>query len=50
VSVPLADTLADCRAFLAGDYDEVPEDRCYMRGSMKEDTVKTGKAPQKEPE
>jgi F-type H+-transporting ATPase subunit beta len=34
VSVPLAHTLTDCEAFLAGDYDEVPEDHCYMRGTM----------------
>ena len=34
VSVPLEHTLADCEAFLAGHYDEVPEDHCYMRGSM----------------
>jgi F-type H+-transporting ATPase subunit beta len=34
VSVPLADTLADCEAFLRGHYDDVPEDQCYMRGSM----------------
>lgn len=34
-SVPLADTLRDCEAFLRGEYDDVPEDRCYMRGSMK---------------
>jgi len=34
VSVPLAQTLADCEAFLRGDYDELPEDRCYMRGAM----------------
>jgi F-type H+/Na+-transporting ATPase subunit beta len=31
----LADTLLDCEAFLRGEYDDVPEDRCYMRGSMK---------------
>jgi F-type H+-transporting ATPase subunit beta len=36
VSVPLADTLDDCEAFLRGDYDETPEKNCYMRGSMKE--------------
>lgn len=36
VSVPLEQTLADCEAFLEGRYDEVPEDRCYMRGSMQE--------------
>ena len=35
ISVPLVDTLRDCEAFLRGDYDQVPEDRCYMRGSMK---------------
>jgi len=35
-SVPLADTLEDCEAFLRGDFDEVPEERCYMRGSMKQ--------------
>lgn len=36
VSVPLAATLDDCEAFLRGDYDDLPEDRCYMRGSMQE--------------
>ncbi|MGZ8374551.1 MAG: F0F1 ATP synthase subunit beta [Nitrospira sp.] len=35
VSVLLADTLLDCEAFLRGEFDDVPEDRCYMRGSMK---------------
>ncbi len=34
VSVPLHQTLADCEGFLRGDYDAVPEDRCYMRGAM----------------
>jgi F-type H+-transporting ATPase subunit beta len=34
VSVPLARTLDDCEAFLAGRYDEVSEDQCYMRGTM----------------
>lgn len=34
-SVPLADTLDDCESFLGGNYDELPEDRCYMRGTMK---------------
>ena len=34
VSVPLTQTLADCEAFLRGDYDGLPEERCYMRGSM----------------
>jgi F-type H+-transporting ATPase subunit beta len=38
VSVPLADTLADCEAFLRGHYDDVPEDQCYMRGSMERPT------------
>jgi F-type H+-transporting ATPase subunit beta len=36
VSVPLADTLTDCEAFLRGAYDDVPEERCYMRGTMGE--------------
>ncbi|MBS1190170.1 MAG: synthase subunit beta [Rhodocyclaceae bacterium] len=36
VSVPLSATLDDCEAFLRGDYDNLPEDRCYMRGSMRE--------------
>jgi len=34
VSVLLAQTLSDCEAFLRGDYDDVPEERCYMRGTM----------------
>ncbi len=34
VFVPLRETLADCEAFLRGDFDELPEDRCYMRGTM----------------
>ncbi|WP_346840192.1 F0F1 ATP synthase subunit beta [Microbulbifer sp. SAOS-129_SWC] len=39
VSVPLAQTLADCEAFLRGDYDELAEEACYMRGSMQEETA-----------
>jgi F-type H+-transporting ATPase subunit beta len=35
VSVPLTETLRDCEAFLHGEYDKVPEDQCYMRGSMR---------------
>ena len=34
VSVSLEETLADCEAFLRGDYDAIPEDACYMRGSL----------------
>jgi len=34
VSVPLAQTLADCEAFLRGDHDATPEEKCYMRGAM----------------
>jgi len=37
VSVPVEQTLADCEAFLRGDYDELPEEHCYMRGTMAED-------------
>ncbi|HYQ91600.1 MAG TPA: F0F1 ATP synthase subunit beta [Candidatus Competibacteraceae bacterium] len=33
-SVPLAATLADCEAFLRGDYDALSEDQCYMRGAL----------------
>jgi F-type H+-transporting ATPase subunit beta len=36
VSVSLEQTLSDCEAFLNGDYDEVSEDDCYMRGAMPE--------------
>ncbi len=39
VSVPLRQTLDDCEAFLRGRYDELPEERCYMRGSMGEDAL-----------
>ena len=35
VSVPLDQTLADCEAFIRGDHDEVSEEGCYMRGTMK---------------
>lgn len=34
VSVPLTQTLTDCEAFLRGDFDDLPEARCYMRGAM----------------
>ncbi len=34
VSVPLAQALTDCEAFLGGKYDGLPEERCYMRGAM----------------
>lgn len=33
-SVKLEQTLTDCEAFLRGEYDDVPEERCYMRGTM----------------
>ena len=36
VSVPLQDTLDDCDAFLAGKYDDVTEDACYMKATMRE--------------
>ena len=35
-SVPLATTLSDCEDFLLGKHDDVPEERCYMRGPMEE--------------
>lgn len=36
VAVPLAETLEDCESFLRGLYDDMPEDQCYMRGSIAE--------------
>jgi F-type H+-transporting ATPase subunit beta len=36
VSVSLQETLKDCDAFLTGKYDHVPEEHCYMIGSMEE--------------
>lgn len=35
VSVTLEQTLTDCEAFIAGDYDHLSEEQCYMRGSMR---------------
>lgn len=34
VAVPLAHTVRDCEAFISGEYDDLTEDQCYMRGSM----------------
>lgn len=34
VSVPLAETLNDCEAFLLGRFDALTEDACYMLGAM----------------
>ena len=36
VSVSLDQTLTDCEAFLDGKCDAVPEEDCYMRGTMSE--------------
>jgi len=36
VSVPLTNALEDCESFLTGKFDDVSEDRCYMRGTMAE--------------
>ena len=36
VSVPLEKNLTDCEAFLAGQYDDLSEEQCYMRGSMQD--------------
>jgi F-type H+-transporting ATPase subunit beta len=35
-SVPLAVTLRDCEDFIRGRYDDMPEERCYMRGGMED--------------
>ncbi len=37
VSVPLDETLSDCERFLAGEFDALPEEECYMRGAMSVD-------------
>jgi F-type H+-transporting ATPase subunit beta len=37
VSVPLENTLSDCEAFLTGRHDDIPEEQCYMRGTMRKD-------------
>ncbi len=34
-SVSLQDVLDDCDAFMLGHFDDVTEDQCYMRGTMK---------------
>ena len=34
MSVPLSQTLDDCEGFLLGHFDDLPEERCYMRGAM----------------
>ncbi len=34
ISVSLNETLDDCEAFLKGQYDDTPEEQCYMRGTM----------------
>ncbi|RME33220.1 MAG: F0F1 ATP synthase subunit beta [Gammaproteobacteria bacterium] len=39
VSVPLQATLDDCEGFLTGRFDEVPEERCYMRATMQGTTA-----------
>jgi F-type H+-transporting ATPase subunit beta len=49
VSVALKDTLADCEGFLQGRFDDVPEDQCYMRGTMA-DTAVTSPPPAEEAE
>ena len=39
VSVTLENTLTDCDAFLSGHFDELPEEHCYMQGTMAEMTT-----------
>nr|WP_321238204.1 F0F1 ATP synthase subunit beta [uncultured Tolumonas sp.] len=36
ISVPLETTLTDCEDFINGKYDDLPEERCYMRGGMRD--------------
>jgi F-type H+-transporting ATPase subunit beta len=35
ISVPRAETLEDCEAFLRGEFDTLSEDQCYMQGKMR---------------
>jgi F-type H+-transporting ATPase subunit beta len=35
-SVEIGQTLDDCEAFLLGHHDDIPEEHCYMRGTMTE--------------
>ena len=44
-TVPLDTTLSDCEAVMRGDYDDQPEDRCYMRGGLSD----TGPDPASRP-
>jgi len=37
VTVPLNETLADCQAFLLGHHDDLSEEQCYMRGSIRKE-------------
>jgi F-type H+-transporting ATPase subunit beta len=39
VSVPLSATLDDCEGFLAGRFDDLDEEACYMRGSLQGQTA-----------
>jgi F-type H+-transporting ATPase subunit beta len=41
VSVKLEQTLNDCESFLLGRYDDVPEEACYMQGTMTNTMKKT---------
>jgi F-type H+-transporting ATPase subunit beta len=34
VSVPLRQTLKDCKAIIAGEYDQLLEDAFYMKGGL----------------
>jgi len=34
VRVPLAQTITDCEAFMGGQYDQLSEADCYMKGAM----------------
>lgn len=34
ISVSMEDTLCDCEAFLKGEYDDLTEEQCYMKGAL----------------
>ena len=40
VAVPLASTLSDCEAIVAGKFDDSPEDFFYMKGSLQQEALR----------
>jgi F-type H+/Na+-transporting ATPase subunit beta len=49
-TVPLTDTLAGCRAILAGEADDWAESSLYMVGTIEDARAKEAKAADKTPD